>query len=265
MTRHHPSPRYIASRLDAGSQLPEGKTERFNGYGVMGLSFESGHILALRHFPASSIGPGYSSVWHRTPRGAWTFYADVALRQACPRFFGSGIERAEVTPIDIDWAGPEKLIVTVPAAPLEWSIQLKATSKTRAFNVAGRLLPEALWWNRGVLSLIAKAAASLLDLGVIGLHGRTPNGQAFIANPRLIWMVDESAAAIGGEGLGAPASLEAQARLGDFWIPKRGVFAFGQSSFERLDLERHATAIAGAIASVRDRHGVEPAAASDGV
>jgi hypothetical protein len=39
--------------------------ERFAGYGVMGLPFRSGHYLALRHFPASSIGPGFRAVWHR--------------------------------------------------------------------------------------------------------------------------------------------------------------------------------------------------------
>ena len=44
--------------------LPSGGEERFAGYGVMGLPFASGHVLAMRRFPASSIGPGYSSVWH---------------------------------------------------------------------------------------------------------------------------------------------------------------------------------------------------------
>ncbi|NIR46283.1 MAG: hypothetical protein GWN99_17750 [Gemmatimonadetes bacterium] len=248
MTKRQPSPRYIASRLDAETQLPEGKTERFSGYGVMGLPFDSGHILALRHFPASSIGPGYSSVWHRTPRGAWTFYSDVAPRQACARFFGRGIERIDVTPIDIDWTGPTELIVTVPAAPLEWSIRLAATPATRALNMASRLLPEALWRNRAVLSLMGKTAASLLDLGKVGLHGRAPNGQAFIANPRALWLVDESVAVLGGEELGRPAPREPQARLGDFWIPNRGVFAFGQTCFERLDPDRHATATSAAAA-----------------
>ena len=33
--------------------------QRFTGYGVMGLTFRSGHYLAMRHIPASSIGPEY--------------------------------------------------------------------------------------------------------------------------------------------------------------------------------------------------------------
>jgi hypothetical protein len=34
---------------------------------LMGLPLASGHILAMRRFPASSVGPGYTSVWHRGP------------------------------------------------------------------------------------------------------------------------------------------------------------------------------------------------------
>lgn len=29
-------------------------------------------------FPASSIGPGYTSVWHRDPGGTWTFYSEAS-------------------------------------------------------------------------------------------------------------------------------------------------------------------------------------------
>lgn len=251
MTTRYPSPRYIASRLDAEFQLPEGKAERFSGYGVLGLSFESGHILALRHFPASSIGPGYSSVWHRTPGGAWTFYADVPPRQACARFFGRLVERVEVSPIGIEWTGPDQLIVTVPAADLEWSIRLLATRTTRALNAVARMLPDALWENRVVLSLMERAASTLLDLGKVGLYGRVPNGQAFVANPRAVWRVEASDAVIRGEKLGAPAPHEPQARLGDFWIPNRGVFAFGQSCFEPLDPERHSTETSAARTAFR--------------
>ena len=44
-----------------------GQEERFSGYGVMGLPFRSGHVLALRRFPVTSVGPGYTSVWWRDP------------------------------------------------------------------------------------------------------------------------------------------------------------------------------------------------------
>jgi hypothetical protein len=51
-------PAEIVEELERKADLPPGAQERFFGYGVMGLPFRSGHILALRRFPASSIGPG---------------------------------------------------------------------------------------------------------------------------------------------------------------------------------------------------------------
>ena len=43
--------------------------EYVRGWGVFGLPFDSGHVLALRVFPQSSFGP-YITVWHRDPAGA---------------------------------------------------------------------------------------------------------------------------------------------------------------------------------------------------
>jgi hypothetical protein len=75
-------PRAQIKDLEESASLPAGVQERFNGYGVMGLPLTSGHILALRPFPASSVGPAYTSLWHRAPQGTWTFYADVSPVQA---------------------------------------------------------------------------------------------------------------------------------------------------------------------------------------
>jgi hypothetical protein len=41
-------PRHLAERTEASPSLPPGTEERFSGYGVMGLPFRSGHVLALR-------------------------------------------------------------------------------------------------------------------------------------------------------------------------------------------------------------------------
>src|SRR5215217_2031268 len=104
-TRHgvlmHTEPRRLAEELETAAPLPQGTEERFNGYGVMGLPFRSGHVLALRRFPASSVGPGYTSVWHRNPAGDWVFYANVAPRQACTRFFGATVMDAVQTDITL--------------------------------------------------------------------------------------------------------------------------------------------------------------------
>ena len=66
----------ISSRpSNAMRALPDGPGDRFSGYAIIGLPFQSGHVLALRRFPTSSIGPGYTAVWHRNPSGRWTFYS----------------------------------------------------------------------------------------------------------------------------------------------------------------------------------------------
>src|SRR3990172_1211308 len=88
-------PRDCAERIERAPELPRGDGERFGGYGVMGAPFCSGHVLAMRRFTASSVGAGYTSVWHRDPGGAWTFYADVDPLEACTRYFvggGSGVD-----------------------------------------------------------------------------------------------------------------------------------------------------------------------------
>ena len=67
-------PKELAERAERAALPPWADRERFAGYGVMGLPFASGHALGMRRFPASSVGPGYTSVWHRSPGGGWTFY-----------------------------------------------------------------------------------------------------------------------------------------------------------------------------------------------
>ena len=56
------SPRSLVEPMEQNRALPPGPEERFAGYGVMGVPFSSGYVLALRHFPSSSVGPGYTSV-----------------------------------------------------------------------------------------------------------------------------------------------------------------------------------------------------------
>jgi hypothetical protein len=85
-------PGEYAGEIERAAVLPTGGGDRFSGYGVMGLPFASGHILGLRRFPASSIGPGYRSVWHRDPGGRWTFYQDQPAELACTRYFSAAVE-----------------------------------------------------------------------------------------------------------------------------------------------------------------------------
>lgn len=240
-------PREFAEQVELDTQIPDGTDERFAGYGVMGLPFRSGHVrsehvLGLRWFSVSSVGPGYTSVWHRNPEGRWTFYSTAAPLEGCDRHFGGGIDEVEQCDILIDWIGPWGFSVTVGGGILEWDVVLASTPATRAMNAVGRLVPEPLWRRAPVLSVMGAVAGRVLRAGRVGLQGTTPNGQWFISNPRLIWSIKESTAIMRGEELGGVGPVPEQARLGDFWIPQRGLFAFGAAFFQNFDPTLHLAA-----------------------
>jgi hypothetical protein len=232
-------PREYAERIEQTPELPSGNDERLGGYGVMGAPFASGHVLAMRRFSASSVGGGYASVWHRDPDGAWTFYTSIEPLRACPRYFGAEARSAVECSIDVAWPGPRVLRVGVPSAGLAWEVELASTAATRALNAMARLMPDRLWKDRRVLSMMAAIAGPMLRAGRLGVQGRAPNGQAFVANPMVLWTIARTTATIGGADLGLPGSLAEQTRLGDFWIPQRGLFAVGRAFFETFDPARH--------------------------
>lgn len=232
-------PRELVAQIEASPRLPDGDGERFNGWGVFGLTFASGHILALRRFPASSIGPAYTSVWHRDERERWTMYTTVEPMLACPRFYGSAVSEAIVTPIDLTWTGPRALSIATGNGEVAWAVTMAPTPATRMLNAMGGVIPDALWSKGAVLSLIGGTAGLALRAGRIGLHGNAPNGQAFVANPVLIWSIPSSQAVVRGAPLGPVGPLREQARLADFWLPQRGLFVTGMTFVEPLDPARH--------------------------
>jgi hypothetical protein len=75
------------------------------------------------------------------------------------------------------------------------------------------------------------AAGKALRAGRVAMTGKAPNGHAFVVNPQRIWLIAKSSACLGDQQLGPPGPLGQQARLGDFWIPQRGVFAVGRAFF----------------------------------
>jgi hypothetical protein len=230
------SPRSIAQR---DTPLPAGlNEERFAGYGVMGLPFASGHYLAFRHFPASSVGEGYDSVWHRDPAGNWVIYSSVPPSSSCARYFGSELEDARVEDISVQWTGPRAFTVEI-RHKIVWELELGRSVATAAMTGIGRLMPAAWWRSEKVLSAMSKAAGPVLRAGKVGLTGTVSNGQWFRANPRMLWTVDDSRAMVDGVDIGPPGPLDHQARLGDFWLPQRGMFVVGESFFEPYDPERH--------------------------
>ncbi|MGH3676222.1 MAG: hypothetical protein ACRDU5_10890 [Mycobacterium sp.] len=222
--------------------LPDGDDERFAGFGVMGLPFESGHYLALRQFPTASFAPAYLSVWHRDPAGNWTFYATTPADQSCARYFSSATGNDAIQcDIEVKWISPWWFRVSIPGL-LEWSVHTTTTVRTRVLSAFGARLPERAWTNRTVLGIVGRVAGLTLGAGHVRLAGAAPNGQHFMVAPKQLWAVSASRAVLRDEDLGPIGPLPRQARLADFRPPQKGLCVIGSGHFENFDGDRHAGA-----------------------
>lgn len=227
------SVRTLVAQAEVRSELAPGTTERFAGYALMSLPFSSGYVLGLRRFPVTSIGPGYTSVWVRTPAEDWTIYTTVDAQFSCPRYFGRALESTSVHRIDVEWTGERTFVVTIgDEIDLRWSVTLAATPMTRMMSGVAGALPARLWQSKRFLSALGAVAGPSLRAGRIGMTGRTPNEQQFKARLHRMWVVESSQASIGGEDLGTVEPLPRQTRLGDFWMPQRGIFMIGGAAFD---------------------------------
>lgn len=245
LARDHPGMSTMRTPLDAVAAvlrdpgLPAGSDERFVGFGVMGLPFAGGHYLAMREFPATSFSPGYRSVWHRDPKGDWTFYATTPGPQSCARYFSSATPNDAVQcDIDVGWVTPWSLVVEIPGL-LAWQIDIRATWSTRLMSAMGKRLPARAWTNRAVLAVLGRAAGPALGAGRVRLSGTAPNGQRFMIAPVRVWAVAQSRAVWRDVDLGPVGPLRRQARLAGFRPPQRGVFVVGSGHYENFDADRH--------------------------
>jgi hypothetical protein len=225
----------IAEELEEEQDLFRPTWERFRGYGVLGLPFASGHLLAFQRMTASSVGPPSTSIWHRDPSGCWTMLVDTTPDRSCPRFFGAAMDRVVVEDIDLSWDGPRRLSLRAPEHGLQWGIRLTSDFVTRTLSWMGSLVPGAAWRNQRVHSLVGRVGGKALGVGKLSLSGRVPNGQRFLAVPRMVFGIEATAAVVQGKDLGSMGPLQEQARLGDFWIPNGGLFAIGGAAIESLD------------------------------
>jgi hypothetical protein len=218
----------IAASIHDGPSLPPGDEDRVAGFGVIGLPFASGHYLALRCFTASSFGPPYKALWHCDPAGAWTVYTTVDAAYSCPRYIGPALARpAIVTPIDIGLIdGPvdgASVRVYIDDA-VDWTFSMVPTRVTSLMTAMSERMPERAWTNRWVLGAMGRMAGPMLSAGRLRLRGAMPSGHTFTAAPRRVWAIESSQASVDGDDLGPIGPLEEQAKLGDFWLPQRGIF-----------------------------------------
>lgn len=232
--------RELVTDLEVHAQLPPGTDERFSGSVLMGLPFSSGYVLGLRRFPASSLGPAYTTVWMRRPGGSWEIYTSVEPTLSCPRYFGSALEDTSMHDIRITWLDERSFTVGIhDDVDLQWNVRLGATPVTRVMSAVAEHMPEGLWRNDPFLKAMGAAAGPSLQVGRLALEGMTPNRQHFRANPRHLWSVEGSSAFLDGEYLGRMKPLPEQARLGDMWMPQRGLFIIGSAAFDAFDPAKH--------------------------
>jgi hypothetical protein len=237
-----PDARKLVFELEAGaSPAAVPGAEQFYGYAVVGVPFRSGHILGMRRFPVSSVGPGYTSVWHRDPDGRWVIYQDQEPRVTCPRAFGPGIDDAPTVPIAVEWVALDRFTVDIetPGKQLHWEVPLSESAVTRVLGGTASILPRFLRHHPVALAGIGRVAGSLLRAGRLRLNGTAPSRQDFFADLRRIWLIEGSTAALDGVDLGKAGPIPEQAHLADFWLPQRGLFAIGGSFFTAYDPARH--------------------------
>lgn len=224
-------------------RLPDGDDERFVGYGAMGVPFASGHYLALRDMVATSIGPAYRAVWHRSPADDWTIHTTVAPALSCPRYFGDATAVEQVPAVDVRWVSDWEFELTM-GERLTWRIELGRSQATDLMTRMGTALPEAAWTNGAVLAAMGPMAGMFLQSGRVRLRGATPNGPRFKSAPLQVWRVTGGGASYDGTDLGELAPLPEQTHLGDFWLPQRGIFFVGSARFTPRAADRIAKASA---------------------
>ena len=220
-------------------QAPWPGHEYVKGWGVFGLPFDSGHVLALRVFPENDFAP-YRTVWHRDPGGRWAIYADAPrLDIACPRYYGRACDRTARARIKVEWTGPASLRVTMDDPALEWSLTATDTPLLRALNAMSARLPMWTWRPAPLLRARELLARRVLGMGTLRMSGVMPSGHTGTLMPQRMYLVEDSTAVLEGHDLGRPAHAAQNPRIGDVALPARGVLAVGQGAWAILDREEY--------------------------
>lgn len=215
--------------LERTGRRLDGSVERFVGYGVTGLPFTLGDILAFRRITASSVGPGYTAVWHRDPTDRWTIYTTGPGAFGDVRYYGRSTTAVRVAEISLQWTGSYRLSVSVPEHHVEWALRLEPTGATRIFNAIAPLVPGRLATR--LLSWAGETGVPLLKVGTLGFEGTTPSGHRFRVEPRRLWLAAASAATVDGRDLGPIGSHGRNAHLGERILPDRGLFVIGREVY----------------------------------
>lgn len=230
-----------ASIGPAMGEAPWPDHEYVRGWGVFGLPFDSGHVLALRVFPQSSFGP-YRTLWHRDPEDRWSIYADARhVEHACPRYYGPACEYVGAARIDLEWTGPRSLHVTMDQPALDWTLTAARSALMGFLNPLNAAMPLSSWRPRPLLRARERLAQAL-GMGQLHLSGVMPSGHQGLLMPERMYLVDTSTAALDGVDLGSPSRPSANPVIGGVPLPARGVLAIGQAMWPIRDPEEFESA-----------------------
>jgi hypothetical protein len=214
--------------------------EYVRGWGVFGLPFDSGHVLALRVFPQGSFGP-YRTLWHRDPQARWSIHADAGhLEHACPRYYGPACEYVGPATIGLEWTGSSTLHVTLEDPALDWTVAVARSPLLGLLNPLGAAMPLSTWRPPALVRARERLARSL-GMGRLQMSGVMPSGHSGLLMPQRMYLVNESRAFLEGVDLGSPTRLMENPVIGDVPLPARGVLAIGQAMWpirDRDEFER---------------------------
>lgn len=205
--------------------------EYVKGWGVFGLPFDSGHVLALRVFPENDFSP-YRTLWHRDPRGRWSIHVDGnSAETACPRYYGPACDHVGYAQIRLEWTGAASLRVTMDESALEWALTAHQTPLLRVMNAISPRLPLSSWRSPRLVRAREVMARRALGLGDITMSGTMPSGHEGILMPQRMYFIDESTAILDGVNLGRPTRMSPNPLIGGVPLPARGVLAVGQGAW----------------------------------
>lgn len=209
--------------------------EHFRGYAVVSLPFSSGHELGLRVFPQNDFAP-YTSVWHHTPEGDWAIHNDgPSLNTTCPRVWGKVLSHADLTQINVTWAGPNELRVEMEEPKLVWTMTITAPLLLRGFNRLSTTLPRRMWKSAITRRFGETVAWRFLNLGKLRFSFITPSGHDTILIPQKMFFIESAKAELKGQDLGVPVRLDENPTIGGIPLPKRPAFMIGEAQAKIRD------------------------------
>lgn len=251
------TPASLTGAIEPGmGEAPWPDHEYVRGWGIFGLPFDSGNVLALRVFPQGSFGP-YRTLWHRDPEGRWSIHADApVVENACPRYYGPACEYVGPARLHVEWTGPRTLHVTMDEPSLDWTLTVARSPLMGMLNPVSAALPLSSW-RPAALVRARERLAQALGMGMLQMSGVMPSGHTGTLMPQRMYLVKESRASLDGTDLGSPTRLDENPTIGGVPLPARGVLAIGQGMWPIRDRDEFDRARRVAGRMVRHQ-GLEP-------